>query len=67
MTEDTERNTFYNHYSQDKPTKLGNWLVSSLSKRIFTFAQIEQGNSVLEIGPGRGVFADICLDNGIEY
>ena len=67
MAENTERKTFYDHFAQDKPTKLGTWLVISLSKRIFEFAQLKEGCSVLEIGPGRGVFADICLSKDIDY
>ena len=64
---DTEKTTFYDHYSQDKPTRFGKWLVVGVSERIFEFAQIRQGCSLLEIGPGRGDFADICLNNGVDY
>lgn len=64
---DTEKTTFYDHYNQDKSTKLGRWLVVGVSERIFEFAGIRQGSRVLEIGPGRGVFADICLNRGVEY
>jgi len=59
--------TFYNHFHQDKPTGIGKRLVRRVSENIFDFAKIEQGNSVLEIGPGRGTFSDICLDKGIDY
>ncbi len=48
-------------------TKFGDFLVRTNARKIFNFAQIEKGNSVLEIGPGRGAFADICLKNGISY
>jgi len=59
---------FFGHFSQaDKPTKLGMRLVKILSRRIFRYAEIASGGSILEIGPGRGVFADICLEKGIEY
>ena len=64
---DSETNPFYDHYGKNKPTKFGNWLVKRTCQQIFDFAQIKQGKSVLEIGPGRGGFADICLGNGIEY
>ncbi len=64
---DTEKTTFYDHYSQDKPTRFGRWLVVGVSERIFEFAGIRQGSRVLEIGPGRGVFADICLNNSVDY
>ena len=59
--------TFYDHFAQDKSTKVGTWLVKILSRRIFKYAVIASGSSLLEIGPGRGVFADICLEKGIEY
>ncbi|MHC4425351.1 MAG: class I SAM-dependent methyltransferase [Planctomycetota bacterium] len=59
---------FFDHFSQaDQPTKLGMRLVKLLSRRIFGYAQAGSGKSILEIGPGRGVFADICLEEGIEY
>lgn len=67
MAQNKATDTFYDHFSRDKPTKLGNWLVNSMSRRVFEFAQIAPGCSVLEIGPGRGAFADICLEKNIEY
>jgi len=67
MANNEQKALFCDHFRQDKPTMFGSWLVRSMSKRIFEFAKIQQGCSVLEIGPGRGVFADICISNGIEY
>jgi len=67
MSADPQRNMFYEHYRQDKPTKLGKWLGAGVDRQIFEFAQIQKGTSVLEIGPGRSTFADICLDAGAEY
>lgn len=64
---DAGKTTFYDHYSHDKPTGLGRRLAVSLSEQIFEFAQIRQGHRVLEIGPGRGVFTDICLNKGVDY
>lgn len=58
---------FFDHFSQDKSTKIGDWLVKSMSKRIFEFAQVKTGCSILEIGPGKGTFAGICLNNNIDY
>lgn len=59
---------FFDHFSQeDKPTKMGMWLVKALSRKIFRHTGAASGSSILEIGPGRGVFADICLEKGIEY
>ncbi|MHC4596538.1 MAG: class I SAM-dependent methyltransferase [Planctomycetota bacterium] len=58
---------FYDHFHQDSPTGIGNWITEAFSKRIFKYVKIEPHHRVLEIGPGRGVFADICLEKGIEY
>jgi SAM-dependent methyltransferase len=38
-----------------------------MCRRIFTFAGVTRGKRVLEIGPGRGAFADLCLDSGVHY
>jgi SAM-dependent methyltransferase len=58
---------FYNHFQQDKPTGAGNWISKAFAGKIFKYAGIETGHSVLETGPGRGVFADVCLKVGAEY
>jgi SAM-dependent methyltransferase len=59
--------TFYDHFHQDKPTGLGAWVASRFSQRILTFAGMKAGDKVLEIGPGRGVFADLCFEHSIDY
>jgi SAM-dependent methyltransferase len=64
---ESEKNTFYDHFGKNKPTVFGNWLVKRTCQQIFDFAQINEGKIVLEVGPGRGAFADICLGRGIEY
>ena len=58
---------FYDHFQKDKPTGAGNWISKAFAGKIFKYAGIEAGNSVLETGPGRGVFADTCLNAGAEY
>lgn len=58
---------FYDHFQQDKPTGAGNWISKAFAGKIFKYAGIESGQSVLETGPGRGVFADTCLKAGAEY
>jgi len=64
----TENDAFFTHFSQrDKPTKAGARLVKATARKIFKYARITSGQNVLEIGPGRGDFADICLERGIEY
>lgn len=67
MAGNSRGNTFYNHFSQDKPTKLGQWMVTTFSQKIFEIAKIKREELVLEIGPGRGGFADVCAANGAEY
>jgi SAM-dependent methyltransferase len=61
-------NIFLDHYSrEDRPTSLGLWLVHAISRRVFDFAGVASAGSVLEIGPGRGIFADLCLRHGLDY
>ena len=58
---------FYDHFAQTKPTTIGDRLVKHIFKKLFNKLKIKRSDRVLEIGPGRGVFADICLENGAEY
>lgn len=69
MAEETkESDAFFDHFSrEDKPTGIGMRLVKALARRIFNYMQAGPGGSVLEIGPGRGDFADICLKEGMDY
>jgi len=59
--------TFYDHFHQDKPTGPGAWVACRFSRSILEFAGMKAGDKVLEIGPGRGVFADLCLERSIDY
>jgi len=64
----TKADAFFEHFSlEDKPTKLGMWLGQVLSRKIFKYTQVASGSSILEIGPGRGSFVDICREYGMEY
>jgi SAM-dependent methyltransferase len=69
MAEETkESDAFFDHFSrQDKPTGIGMRLTRALAQKIFGYMQAEQGSSILEIGPGRGSFADICLREDMDY
>jgi len=69
MTEETkESDAFFDHFSQEnKATDTGMRLVKALAMKIFKFANVTPESSVLEIGPGRGIFADICLEKGVDY
>lgn len=63
-----EADAFFDHFSKgDKPTRIGMWLVRVLARKIFRYTGAGPGSSVLEIGPGRGAFADVCLQKGLEY
>ncbi len=48
-------------------TEIGMKLVRAAAAKIFKFAQAHKAGSILEIGPGRGAFADLCLEHDIEY
>jgi len=64
--ENTE--TFFDHLGKaQRPTGLGMRFVRGAAERIFAFADIPPGGSVLEIGPGRGEFAELCLERKLPY
>ncbi len=65
--EKNNTDTFYEHFRLDKPTKIGGWIAKAFSRKIFRYAKLCPSDIVLEIGPGRGVFADICLRKNVEY
>jgi len=67
-SEDKTTETFFGHLSKaDQPTNIGAKLVQRAARRIFAFADVAPGSRVLEIGPGRGDFADLCLAQQMEY
>lgn len=60
--------TFFDHLGKaERPTGLGMRFMRRASERIFAFADVAPGSSVLEIGPGRGEFADLCLTRKLAY
>ncbi len=67
MPENKKPDTFYDHFSKEKPTRIGSWMTKSYANKIFKYADISPSGKVLEIGPGRGIFADICLQHRFEY
>jgi len=63
---------FYDHFSQEEklPTKYGMDLVRRTNKKIlYIFKELIKNEyiNILEIGPGRGVFAQLCRDEKINY
>ena len=65
--ENDPENTFYDHFCQDTATRLGSRLATRLAKSIYQTAEIPDAAIILEIGPGRGIFADVCLSKGAQY
>ncbi len=59
---------FFDHLRKaEQPTGLGLRFMRRASQRILAFADVSPGSSVLEIGPGRGEFAELCLAQKMEY
>jgi SAM-dependent methyltransferase len=59
---------FFDHLRKaEQPTGVGLWLVRRASRRILGFAEVPPGSRVLEIGPGRGEFAALCLERKMDY
>ncbi len=60
--------TFFDHlHKAERPTRLGAGFVRRASRRILEFADVKPGSSILEIGPGRGEFAELCLERKMHY
>ncbi len=60
---------YYDHFGQLAPTGLGSRIVEIENKRLLGVMRRlnEQGETVLEIGPGRGAFAVACRESGLRY
>jgi SAM-dependent methyltransferase len=58
---------FYEHFASDRVTGLGARLARMGQERVFRFAEIGPDMRVLEIGPGRGAFAERCIKAGASY
>ena len=67
MNSNEQTNTFYDHFSRDNPTAIGEQLKRKFLEKVFNFIRPADGAKVLEIGPGRGMFANICFKNNIDY
>ena len=67
-TEQKNNDAFFDHLRKaEQPTGLGMRLVRRAAERILAFADVPPGGSVLEIGPGRGDLAALCLARKMEY
>jgi len=65
---DTQAGAFFDHLRQaEQPTRWGAQFTRRSAERAFAFAGIGPGHSVLEIGPGRGAFAELCLERQVDY
>jgi SAM-dependent methyltransferase len=65
---DTRTDAFFEHLrTAEQPTGLGLRWVRRASQRILAFAEVTPGSRILEIGPGRGEFAELCLGQKMEY
>jgi SAM-dependent methyltransferase len=59
---------FFDHLRKaEQPTGLGLRFVRRAAERILAFAEVPPGGRVLEIGPGRGELAELCLARKMEY
>ena len=67
-TEQKTTDAFFDHLRKaERPTGPGMRLVRRAAERILAFADVPPGSSVLEIGPGRGDLAELCLARKMEY
>jgi SAM-dependent methyltransferase len=67
-TEPKTIDTFFDHLGKaGQPTKLGTGFVRRAARRMLAFAAVGPGSRVLEVGPGRGELAELCLAQKMEY
>jgi SAM-dependent methyltransferase len=63
----------YKNFRTGRPgiSAVGYWLVNFRNERTINFFKknFKDGHKIklLEIGPGKGMFAELCIKNGIEY
>jgi SAM-dependent methyltransferase len=60
---------FYANFYQDRGSRAGLALEQMLVRRLLTriARHVPAGGAVLELGPGAGVFAELCRDAGYQY
>jgi len=65
---DTQAEAFFEHLRKaEQPTGLGLRFARRAFARMLAFAEAAPGSRVLEIGPGRGELAELCLVRKMEY
>jgi SAM-dependent methyltransferase len=69
-----EKETFrYKNFHTGRPgiSRVGFWLVNFRNERILAFFKknfkSDHKIKLLEIGPGKGMFAELCIKKGVEY
>jgi SAM-dependent methyltransferase len=59
---------FYDSFALAKPSAIGEWMDKAFSNAALSLLEEHvMPSSVLEIGPGRGLFADVCQKKDIAY
>lgn len=63
-----QTDAFFDHLRKaERPTGLGMRFMRRAAEQILSFAGVAVGSRVLEIGPGRGDFAELCIERKLEY
>ncbi len=62
---------FYDNFAKKKPTKMGQYITYQEARNVLAIIlsqwKFNRKPSLLEIGPGRGVFARVCQENHISW
>ena len=59
--------SFFDHFSETKSTRLGDWISRKTAMQEFSFIQqhlFDKSAHILEIGPGKGILANEFLSQG---
>jgi SAM-dependent methyltransferase len=59
---------FFDTFFKDKPSEMGLWLQTEKARQVLArIQQHQQVSRLLELGPGWGEFADLCMQSKIDY
>ncbi|MCU0915293.1 MAG: class I SAM-dependent methyltransferase [Planctomycetes bacterium] len=68
VDEQKTTDAFFDHLRKaQQPTAVGLRFVRRAAAHVLAFAAVPPGSRVLEIGPGRGELAELCLARKMEY